>query len=256
MYAKLSCKTGQLAGKVFYVTDDATIGSSPECAIYVRHGIVSTRHARVLFDPKKSCFFLEDLKSYNGTKVDGKVLHGKMRLGDHHTIILANTFEFAFQTLQGDPPEEEPDLDEAVNPAPPGEATVKAQAPDDDKMAKTIILDYNDMFKELPKATESFFLEFKTVKAGKQSVRLRDGENTVGRSNATDITIDNPSISRQHAVITVQQEKVLVRDVGSRNGTFVDERRISTEMEIPPEVEIRFGLINASIVKKVEPARH
>ena len=255
MYAKLSCKSGQLAGKVFNVSEEAIIGSSPECTIYVRHGIVSSRHAQVTFDRRKSCYFLEDLKSYNGTKVDGKPLHGKMRLGEHHTIVLANTFEFAFQMMQGDAPPAELQEEEVAKPVQSAGVGSKAAAPDDDKMAKTIILDFNDMFKDMPKPIESFFIEFKTVKAGKQSVRLRAGENTVGRSSASDITIDNPSISRQHAVVTLQQDKVLVRDVGSRNGTFVDEHRISTEVEIPPEVEVRFGLVNASIVKKVEQTK-
>lgn len=69
--------------------------------------------------------------------------------------------------------------------------------------------------------------------------------------------IDNPSISRHHAVIVVRGDTVLVRDAGSRNGTFVDEQKVEQETEVPSTAEVRFGLVRAVMVRKpVEPGKH
>jgi pSer/pThr/pTyr-binding forkhead associated (FHA) protein len=252
MHAKLSCKSGQLAGKVFHIGDEATIGSSPECTIHVRHGIISGRHVHFVQDRRKGIYTIEDLHSYNGTKLDGKPLRGKVKLGRRHTIVLANTFEFAFE-LTEDTGQELPYIEEgaeAASAAPTGAPKKREVLSDEDKMAKTIVLDYDDMFKEKAAPVQSFYLEFQTVKGGKQSIKLKEGENTIGRSSATDIVIDNPSISRQHAVLILNADRVTVKDAESRNGTFVNERRISTEVELTPDDEVRFGLVSGLIVKK------
>jgi pSer/pThr/pTyr-binding forkhead associated (FHA) protein len=253
MHAKLFCTSGQLAGKVFHIGDEAIIGSSPDSTIYIRHGIISSRHVHLTYDRRKNCYFLEDLKSYNGTKLDGKDLHGKRRLGDRHVITLANTFEFTFETAEDDG-RSLPFVEE--HGAPVEEPPQAAEGSADEKMARTIVLDYNEMFQQVAPAAPSFFIEFKTVRGGKQSIRLKEGQNTVGRSTSSDITIENPSISRQHAVLKLQGEALTVEDMGSRNGTFVNERRIANETEIPPDTELRFGLVNAVIVKKSEQGKH
>ena len=49
---------------------------------------------------------------------------------------------------------------------------------------------------------------------------------TVGRVNA-DIVLTDTQCSRQHAVIEVMDEEAWVTDLGSTNGTFVGERRIT-----------------------------
>jgi pSer/pThr/pTyr-binding forkhead associated (FHA) protein len=108
---------------------------------------------------------------------------------------------------------------------------------------------------QLPEKTDVYYLEFRTSRAGDQSVLLKDGENTVGRLSTSDITIDNPSISRQHALVTVHPERVTVKDTGSRNGTFLDDARVDAETDIPAGAEIRFGLVRAVIVKKPREVR-
>ncbi|MBF5041127.1 FHA domain-containing protein [Aggregicoccus sp. 17bor-14] len=50
---------------------------------------------------------------------------------------------------------------------------------------------------------------------------LKDGENLLGRE-AGDLTFPTDGfVSGRHALLTVRQERVVVRDVGSSNGTFV-----------------------------------
>lgn len=49
---------------------------------------------------------------------------------------------------------------------------------------------------------------------------------TIGRSSKCDIQIDQESISRTHAVIVNDGKKVMVRDLGSTNGTYVNDRQV------------------------------
>ena len=51
------------------------------------------------------------------------------------------------------------------------------------------------------------------------------GAITIGRSSSCDITIDNNSISRQHARITIGDE-FAIEDLGSANGTHIGDRAL------------------------------
>lgn len=48
----------------------------------------------------------------------------------------------------------------------------------------------------------------------------------VGRSRECDIFLVDPSVSRQHALLEPHGEQLIVRDMGSTNGTFVNGERI------------------------------
>jgi len=248
MIAKLTCKTGPLAGSKFLVRDEAVIGSTPDCTIYLRSGIISSRHARIFQDAKKGGWFLEDLKSFNGTRLDGENISGKKRLKTYHVIVLANMFEFIFQLAQ------EEDVEEQEEPAVEPQTPQQPEVSDDDRMARTILLDPIQAAvpprqpEPVPPAKE-FYLQFKTVKGGEQSVRLKAGENNVGRSTTSDIIIDNPSISRHHAVLSLTGDSLALRDAGSRNGTFVDDRRLTGPVPVTSESKVKFGLVSATVVE-------
>ncbi|AKU17586.1 FHA domain-containing protein [Luteipulveratus mongoliensis] len=49
---------------------------------------------------------------------------------------------------------------------------------------------------------------------------------TIGRGRANSIVLDDMLVSRQHVRITVDDEGLAIEDLGSRNGTFVNGRRI------------------------------
>jgi two-component system, cell cycle response regulator len=52
--------------------------------------------------------------------------------------------------------------------------------------------------------------------------RLLDPETIIGRAPGVDICLASDSVSRQHARLTIAGDQVLVEDLGSRNGTYVD----------------------------------
>jgi two-component system response regulator AtoC len=52
------------------------------------------------------------------------------------------------------------------------------------------------------------------------------GEVVIGRAPTAAVRIDHPSLSRQHASLLVTTSGVHLQDLGSRNGTFVNGRRL------------------------------
>ncbi len=71
---------------------------------------------------------------------------------------------------------------------------------------------------------------------------LSYGENTVGRE-AADVLLEDPTVSRRHAIITLDETGCLVEDIGSTNGTYVDGSKIETgeKTRIGDGTELRFG---------------
>ena len=62
----------------------------------------------------------------------------------------------------------------------------------------------------------------------------------VGRSSSCDFVLSDLSVTRIHAEITPVDEGIVVKDAGSRNGTFVDGVRID-EAEATAGQAVRFG---------------
>jgi pSer/pThr/pTyr-binding forkhead associated (FHA) protein len=77
-----------------------------------------------------------------------------------------------------------------------------------------------------------------------------DGEVIVGREHA-DLTIADAELSRRHAVLRATDAGVVIDDLGSLNGTFVNDQRISGATVVSPDDGIRVG---ASWLKVVLPA--
>ena len=99
MQARFFCKTGSLAGSDHRIGEDATIGRGPVNTIVLTDDVVSTTHARIAFDPTATAYFLEDLDSTNGTRLDGVPVSGRQRLGDLHVVTFGEQHDFIFLAL-------------------------------------------------------------------------------------------------------------------------------------------------------------
>jgi hypothetical protein len=66
------------------------------------------------------------------------------------------------------------------------------------------------------------------------------GSNRLGRSEANDFSIDHPTISGIHCEVMREADSILVRDLGSTNGTFIDDKRI-TEGRLEVGQTLRLG---------------
>jgi len=80
-------------------------------------------------------------------------------------------------------------------------------------------------------------------RVGNQDFAIADGDTSIGRDGRSTIVIDSLAISRSHARITVTGDLILLEDLGSKNGTYVNDRRLDNVTEISEGVEIRLGPI-------------
>ena len=65
---------------------------------------------------------------------------------------------------------------------------------------------------------------------------------TIGRGAEADIRIEDPDLSRRHAVLSVSTDWVRLADFGSTNGTVLGGSRIGEEpVLLPPQTPVRLG---------------
>src|SRR6185436_11927524 len=57
---------------------------------------------------------------------------------------------------------------------------------------------------------------------------LGQGEFVIGRSAECQLALDDPLVSRKHALLVVGAESVVIKDLGSRNGVVVNGIKIDT----------------------------
>lgn len=89
------------------------------------------------------------------------------------------------------------------------------------------------------------------VHTGQDSVRrypLSDGEHLVGRDVDVAIRIANENVSRHHAVLMVDGGKVILKDLGSSNHTYVNGEKIEGSVEIPIGTRLVFAEVEARLI--------
>lgn len=77
---------------------------------------------------------------------------------------------------------------------------------------------------------------------------------TVGRGDHNTLTIQDASVSHSHCEILIYGVEVIVRDLGSSNGTVVDGRRLFDKEQRPLDQGqiVRFGLVEARLELSTE----
>jgi len=83
------------------------------------------------------------------------------------------------------------------------------------------------------------------LQIGKQHFELGDGVNEVGRETTCEVFINDPSVSRGHARITLTGAVATIIDHGSKNGTVVNGTLIEGPVELRDGDELVFGRIEA-----------
>jgi predicted component of type VI protein secretion system len=80
-----------------------------------------------------------------------------------------------------------------------------------------------------------------------QSCGLPNGTHRVGRAPQNDIVIQDESISAEHCELLVHGVEVIVRELGSRNGTFVNGVQVKAQSGVLRRQVLRFGRVEATI---------
>jgi len=83
---------------------------------------------------------------------------------------------------------------------------------------------------------------------GKQYSLKANHETVIGRGDDADIIFDDHTVSRRHAKIFVQGEDVIVEDMGSTNGIFVDGRKITrSKVKLGDLIVIGSNMVNIGV---------
>jgi two-component system cell cycle response regulator len=76
-----------------------------------------------------------------------------------------------------------------------------------------------------------------------RQITLPEGASTIGRSAAASLQIDGPGMSRLHAEVVVDGARVLLRDLGSANGSYVQDARLNGERQLRDGDRVRLGSV-------------
>jgi pSer/pThr/pTyr-binding forkhead associated (FHA) protein len=77
----------------------------------------------------------------------------------------------------------------------------------------------------------------------RRHIPLLEGANVIGRAADAAIPIDSPGMSRYHARIVVAHGEATLEDLGSKNGTHVNGRRITAPCRLADGQRIRLGAV-------------
>jgi pSer/pThr/pTyr-binding forkhead associated (FHA) protein len=111
-------------------------------------------------------------------------------------------------------------------------------------------------------AALSAFLDQPEESAGKTFLRIENGPDAgrriefpnegtlrLGRGRECEIRLDDARISRLHARLRVGRDDVWLEDAGSRNGTFVGERRIHKAVRLSRRDQVRLGRVRMRLCR-------
>ncbi len=83
---------------------------------------------------------------------------------------------------------------------------------------------------------------------------IAEGVTIVGRKHTCDLRIPLTSVSRQHCELTLKQNQLLVRDLGSSNGTFHNGNRVQSAT-LKAGDELAIGPVTFTVVVDGKPAK-
>jgi pSer/pThr/pTyr-binding forkhead associated (FHA) protein len=73
-----------------------------------------------------------------------------------------------------------------------------------------------------------------------------EGDLVIGRETA-DLVLPDPEVSRQHAIVRPTERGVEIEDLGSQNGTFIDERRLEGVETLASNATLRLGTTRLAV---------
>jgi transcriptional regulator with PAS, ATPase and Fis domain len=86
-----------------------------------------------------------------------------------------------------------------------------------------------------------------------ETFALEDGMLTVGRGDKSIISIDDGRVSRNHAEVLLRDGRWLVRDLKSRNGTFLEGQRVDGDAEATERSILSIGGVVLLLCADIRP---
>jgi ABC-type multidrug transport system ATPase subunit len=173
------------------------IGRGEDCDLIVKHELISRYHAKVILDERK--IWLVDLGSTNGIQVDRQ----SIAPNEKFQLELGQNFIIGAYSL--------------VIEAPFSQETLTDKTEDDE-------------------SSMTYRLRYRSGSGSWVEKSLIDGDFIIGRGGECDVILDDKEISRRHAHLNVDGDRFWLADLGSKNGTQVDDRPLSPRRKTYIEV--------------------
>ena len=247
---RLVCLTD---GREYQVGAALVIGRDASADVVVPGNEVSRRHAQIV--ATEQGFVLVDT-STNGSFVNGHRIEGSCVLQRADVIrIGADEFRFYAEATPVPPVAPAPPP-VAAAPAPPPPAPPPPPPPPAEAPTGAQQRLFNTMFGVggVPGAPPSGpVTPISVVDAPIASLLVRSGSLkgkrlavrspvvNIGRADYNDLVIPEPSVSSSHAKLQRREGIWVLSDLGSTNGTFVDDERVTDETPLGPGAALRFG---------------
>jgi pSer/pThr/pTyr-binding forkhead associated (FHA) protein len=212
-------------GREYAVRDDGlSIGRDAGCDVVVPANSVSRRHARIALEIKG--YTISD-SSTNGVVVSGERIRSSrlLRRGD---VVRVGPEEFRFyeEEVESEPTPAMPAAPIRIESLPPASPKPKAAV-----LATLVVANSGPNHGEVFEITSIL--------------------THIGRGEHNDVILGDDSVSDSHAKIHRRENRWMLVDLDSTNGTYVDGDRLTGEIELRGDTEVRFG--GAKLVFK--PAR-
>ena len=78
-------------------------------------------------------------------------------------------------------------------------------------------------------------------------VALGDGAHVLGRDPDLALFLDSPTVSRRHAIVRISGTEATLEDLGSKNGTFIDEHPCDAPTPLVEGNVIRVGSVTLRV---------
>src|SRR3954464_13147985 len=100
----------------------------------------------------------------------------------------------------------------------------------------------------------NYILQVVRGRSATNTLTLMDGVNSIGRHDDCLIRIRSSQVSRRHCELHLDNGKLLVRDLGSSNGTFVNGKRVLGQQALKAGDVLTVGGVTLKIDRAQESA--
>ena len=255
MRARLVCKTrpGTSIDRTFEDRLDIVRGgdgrNSPN-VLALDNELISSAHATIEWDSGARAFVLIDKDSSNGTALDDVPVRGSRVLDGVHVISLAGEYDFVFApvdaTARAPVPVPAADAEAAATRAaprtelrpPPGPFVVPPSA-------ANATIRPPDLRPIVPPGNG---LRIEIRLAGRPTLHaLVAVSYRIGRLPDNEIVIDHPTVSKRHAQLDVESDRVVLRHLSQNSQTFVDGVAVQ-EAALRRGTQVFFGEVEAVLM--------
>ena len=96
---------------------------------------------------------------------------------------------------------------------------------------------------ETPLQSDVHCLELEDSKSG-ESIVVGSSGVKIGRTAPADVVLSDRSVSREHCIVGLANDELIVTDLNSTNGTWVDGVRITRATILPVGSTVRLGEVS------------